>query len=113
MTDRLTSLEYAVISKFCKQQGSDVPDADNFTVNWRDRNPVGFMTEVSCVKPLSYSRRAYEDIPNAISLHGTQIGFVLFFEQGLLDAIEGFSYGEACPEPDWPVKFIEGPVSAA
>ena len=109
MTERLTSLEHAVVSKFCGQQGLDVPNPHEFAVTFRDRNPVGFMTEISCVKPLSYSRRAYEQIPDAVSLAvGTEIGFVLFFKDGLLNAIEGYSHGEEWPEPEWPVRFREG-----
>jgi len=113
MTERLTSLEYAVVSKFCEQQGLDIPDTREFTVGFRDRNPVGFMTEVSSVKRLAYNRRVYEEIPSAISLAvGTQIGFVLIFEDGLLDSIEGYSYGEAWPEPEWPVRFLEASETA-
>jgi hypothetical protein len=107
MSNNVTELEYAVLLKFCEAQNAFCPSKDEISVVSRKRSEVGFMTAVTCAKPFSYSERVYEQIPPAMSLSdGTMIGFLLYFDNGLLKAVEGFCYGERWPTPEWPVRFL-------
>jgi len=111
MNSQLTPLEYSVIEKCCAQQGTSCPSREAFVVVARDRTPVGFMTEIepsdTARQVPNGGKRIYDSIPAARAVRGGEImGFLLFFNDGALDAIEGFIYNEeAWPAREWPVQY--------
>jgi len=48
-----------------------------------------------------------EFAPYARTLHGDEgMGFVLYFRNGHIQAIEGYAEGNGWPVPEWPVVFV-------
>jgi hypothetical protein len=110
----VTDLEYAILQKYCEQEGKLVPSREVIKVIGRDRNPVGFMTEVTVTSEAfdwGWTDRVYQHIPDAIP-HGAEdsLGFLLFFEGKATMAIEGYVNGEDWPDPEFPVTFMPSPV---
>ena len=107
----LTDLEYEVLLKFCKSENITCPKKDCFEVIDRNRSPVGFMTDLKnnqAAQELKNERKIYESIPNAETVVSKQcLGFLLFFGDNSIEAIEGYVFGEEWPNIEWPIVFGE------
>ena len=87
--------------------------ANGLQVKDRSRDPVGFMTTVilsSVAAELRFESRVFSP-PQVAHIGPDQLpcGMVLFFDEvtGMLDAIEGFAYGEEWPSIEEPVTWSE------
>ena len=111
--NRLTPLERMFVEEFCRFLGVPANHIDQLKVLERNRNPVGFMTEIdhrSVPAELCWGVNVF-DTPRVaiVGPLGDMCGSLLFFDQqsGVLDAIEGFVYGEAWPEVEHPAFWSE------
>lgn len=113
MTDTdITELEYRILRKFCELTEQTLPEAEAIRIIERNRNPVGFMTEVTIddpAKKLFYDERVFQNMPDAsVGWFGWSknvVGFLLFFDDGRLGAIEGYIALEEWPKNESKIKF--------
>lgn len=106
----ITDLEYAILRKYCEQEGKPLPSREAINVISRDRNPVGFLTQITVTSEAfdwEWSNRVYRYIPEALP-NGSEdsLGFLLFFEDQAIVSIEGYVNGEEWPEPEFPITFV-------
>jgi hypothetical protein len=104
----LTELEYRVVRKYCDLEGRAVPSREEISLVRRDRNSVGFMTEIRIGGgvDLQWSSRVYDRLPSArVGAAGELVGFLMFFDPDRTISIEGFVYGETWPESEHPIEF--------
>jgi hypothetical protein len=105
MDSELTTLEEAVLRKFV--EGDDPvlqllqAQVDRCGVRSREFTGVGFMTELApaVVQRAALPRREVRLDGVLGELEGLRhgAGFVLYLKDGLLDALEGYSYDEPWP----------------
>lgn len=111
--NRLTPLERMFVEEFCRFEGLDSRGLDEVRIIERNRNPVGFMTEMdpeSVPDILKWSAGVFNTPRVAVVGPGQSLcGSLLFFNKttGLLDAIEGFVYEDNWPEPESPIFWSE------
>ena len=105
----LTELEYRVVCKYCELEGKTVPSREDISLIRRDRDPVGFMTEVKVDGDVDFrwSSRVYERLPSArVGAAEELVGFLMFFDPDTTVSIEGFAYGEVWPISESPIEFV-------
>jgi hypothetical protein len=109
----LTPLEMFFVQEFCRSEGISPNTVNRLEVEKRAPGPVGFMTTVrpSSVPPeLRFESRVFSS-PRVAHIGPERFlcGMVLFFDEvtGMLDAIEGFAYGEEWPSVEEPVFWSE------
>ncbi|MEP7455699.1 hypothetical protein [Phyllobacterium sp. SB3] len=105
----ITDLEYAILRKYCEQEGKRLPLPDTIKVISRDRNPVGFITTIMVANAAvdwDWNERVYQHIPEALPLGSDDtLGFLLCFEGKATVSIEGYVNGEDWPDPEFPIEF--------
>ena len=105
--DALTPLEAAVLEKVLSGEspvlGALRAQARAAQVRQRDLTGVGFMTSLEVPStlaraPLCAGEACFGDVAAKIPglKHGA--GFLFFVRDGRLDAVEGYTYGEAWPQ---------------
>ncbi|MDP3898118.1 MAG: hypothetical protein Q8Q62_15730, partial [Mesorhizobium sp.] len=110
---RLTPLERMFVEEFCRFTAIEGADTDQLRVLERDRNPVGFITTLDPMTVpgrLRWGARVFNSPRVAVvGPEKIECGSLLFFDKktGALDAIEGFVYGEAWPDPEAPAYWSE------
>ena len=110
--NRITPLERMFVEEFCRFVGVSTDQIDQLGVLERNRNAVGFITTL---EPLSIpARLTFGTVFNSprVAVVGPEqalCGSLLFFDKrtGLLDAIEGYVYGDSWPEVETPVFWSE------
>ena len=103
----LTDLEYAVLEKLLAGDDQRLAQLrrqlENAIVSKRKMTGVGFFTTLSVLDATArLDERSFELVDVTADITGLThgAGFVLFIRNGLLDTLEGYTYGE----DRWPEK---------
>ena len=111
--NRLTPLERMFVEEFCRFAGIAPQCIDEVRVLDRNRNPVGFITEVdrnTVPAELRWGGGVFSTPRVAVvGPTAATCGSLIFFDRqtGVLDAIEGFCDGSAWPVPEEPAFWSE------
>ncbi|TPM27992.1 hypothetical protein [Mesorhizobium sp. B2-3-5] len=109
----MTPLEIFFVQEFCRSARISPDLVSVLKVKERSRNPVGFMTAIipsSVAEELRFDGRVFSSARVAhVGPDRLPCGMVLFFDEvtGMLDAIEGFAYGEEWPSVEEPIFWSE------
>lgn len=117
MQNSLSRFENAILQKLLE---GDLPFFVNLReqlveciVNDREHTGVGFFTSLSVPDHLPRIRGldvTFGDVVCEFPETRTEVGFLLYIKDGVLDMLEGYTYDEPWPSPDarYSLKYVGG-----